>query len=127
MTRSPEIDAYIASSEEPARSRLVELRERIRSEAPDATERMSYAMPTWHQGENLIHIAGYARHVGVYPGPDAIVQFAAEIGGLPTSKGAIQLRHDQPLPLDLVARITRWRVEQATARARATKPKRKKP
>jgi uncharacterized protein YdhG (YjbR/CyaY superfamily) len=84
-------------------------------------------MPTWHQGENLIHIAGYARHVGVYPGPDAIVQFAAEIEGLPTSKGAIQLRHDQPLPLDLVARITRWRVAQATARARATKPKRKKP
>jgi len=112
----PAIDAYIDASEEPARGRLRELCELIRRTAPQATERLSYAMPTWHQGENLVHIAGYARHVGLYPGPAAILAFAAELEGIPTSKGAIQLRHDRELPLELVERIVRWRVQQAGAK-----------
>lgn len=116
--RSPEIDAYLSAAVEPARSRLVTLRDLIAAEAPEATETMSYAMPTWHQGENLVHIAGFARHVGLYPGPEAIEAFATELTGFPTSKGAIQLPHAQPLPLDLVRRIVRWRVERARERAR---------
>ncbi len=122
---SPEIDAYLAAAEEPARTRLVTLRDLIVREAPGATERIAYGMPTWHQGENLVHIAGFARHVGLYPGSEAIEVFAADLADIPTSKGAIQLLHDRPLPLDLVARIVRWRVQRArerTHRSKAPRP-----
>ncbi|MCA2977806.1 MAG: DUF1801 domain-containing protein, partial [Myxococcaceae bacterium] len=89
----------------------------IRAEAPDAVERLSYGLATWHQGENLIHLGAFKHHVGIYPGAAAIVAFADALAGFKTSKGAIRVPHDAPLPLALVRRLTRWRVEQAAAKA----------
>jgi uncharacterized protein YdhG (YjbR/CyaY superfamily) len=117
---SPEIDAYIEAAPAVSRERLRILRALIREEAPGAVERIAYAMPTWRQGENLVHLAGYTQHVGLYPGPEAIVAFADALEGLPSSKGAIQLRHDRGLPLELVRQIVRWRVARAGEKA-ATK------
>ena len=123
--REPEaVTQYIDGAMEPAHSRLRELREIVRDEAPEAIERIAYGLATWHQGENLIHLGAFTHHVGVYPGPAAIVEFASELTPYKTSKGAIQLPHDQPLPTDLVRRITRWRVEQSAA---TVPEKRRKP
>ncbi len=116
-----DVAAYLDAQPEPARSRLAALAALLRAEAPGATERMAYAMPTWHQGENLVHLAGYARHVGLYPGPAAIEHFAAALEGFTTSKGAIQLPHDRELPLDLVRQIVRWRVAAAALRPKASR------
>jgi uncharacterized protein YdhG (YjbR/CyaY superfamily) len=131
MTRSPEIDAYIDAFDEPVRGRLRLLREAIAAEAPEATERMAYGLATWHQGENLVHIGGFAKHVGLYPGPEAIVAFAEALSGWPTSKGAAQFALDRPLPVDLVREITRYRVARAAAataqKAAAKAAKRAKP
>ncbi len=91
------------------------LREAIREEAPHATERIAYGTATWHDGGNIIHIGGYAQHVGLYPGSGAMVVFADEVQGFVTSKGAIQFPHDRELPLDLVRRLTRWRVDHIAA------------
>lgn len=109
------VRAYIERASEPARTRLQTLRAAIRAVAPSAIERIAYGMPTWHQGENLIHIAAFANHVGVYPGPSAIVAFADELAGFATSKGAIRIPHDRALPVALVRRIVRWRVAQVVA------------
>lgn len=106
------VDAYIEAAPEPARSRLRTLRAVVLAEAPDAVERMAYGLPTWHLVENLIHLGAFAHHVGVYPGAAAMVAFADELTGFKTSKGALQLPHDAPLPVELVRRIARWRVEQ---------------
>ena len=76
---SPEVDAYIETCPESSRARLIMLREVIREEAPHATERIAYGTATWHAGENIIHIGGYARHVGVYPGTEAMIAFADEV------------------------------------------------
>ena len=59
-----------------------------------------------------LHVGAFARHIGIYPGPAAIVAFADELVGFKTSKGAIQVPCAAPLPLELVRRITRWRLEQ---------------
>jgi uncharacterized protein YdhG (YjbR/CyaY superfamily) len=131
--RTPEADpaavaAYIDAAGEPARSRLRALADVVRAEAPDAIERIAYGLATWHQRENLIHLGAFARHVGVYPGPAAIVEFAEDLAAFKTSKGTIQVPHDVPLPTELVRRLTRWRLEQvvmkhvrrAPARSRTT-------
>ena len=112
------VEALIAAATEPARTRLVTLRAAIREEAPEAIERVAYGLPTWHQGENLIHIGAFAHHVGVYPGPAAILAFAEALQPYRTSKGAIQLPHDQPLPVELVRQLVRWRLDQLARRAR---------
>jgi uncharacterized protein YdhG (YjbR/CyaY superfamily) len=109
------VTTYIEAAPEPARTRLRALAAVVRDEAPDAVERIAYGLATWHQGENLIHLGAFAKHVGVYPGPAAIVAFADDLAGFRTSKGAIQVPHDAPLPTELVRRITRWRIAQATA------------
>jgi uncharacterized protein YdhG (YjbR/CyaY superfamily) len=116
-SRKPEAEreavaAYIEQASEPAQGRLKELAAVIRATAPEAIERMAYGLATWHQGENLVHIGAFANHVGLYPGAAAIVAFAEELTAFKTSKGAIQLPHNRPLPLDLVQRITAWRVGQ---------------
>ena len=68
----------------------------------------------------MIHLGAWTHHIGVYPGAAATVAFADELRVFKTSKGAIRIPHDAPLPLELVRRITRWRVEQI-ARAPATR------
>ena len=60
----------------------------------------------------MIHLGAWAQHIGVYPGAAATAAFADELRAFKTSKGAIQIPHDAPLPVELVRRITRWRVEQ---------------
>jgi uncharacterized protein YdeI (YjbR/CyaY-like superfamily) len=109
------VAAYIEAAPEPARARLRALADVVRAEAPDASERIAYGLVTWHLRENLLHLGAFAHHVGIYPGSAAIVAFAAELTGYRTSTGAIQIPHDAPLPLDLVRRLTRWRLAQATA------------
>lgn len=110
------VAAYIDAAAEPARSRLATLRSLVREEAPDAVERMAYGLPTWHQGENLLHLGAFAHHVGLYPGPAAIEAFADELESFSTSKGAIQLPHVRDLPIDLIRRIVRWRLTQVSGK-----------
>lgn len=69
-------------------------------------------MPTFYLHGNLIHFAAYAKHIGLYPGPAAIVRFEKELSAYVTSKGAIQFPLDKPIPFDLIARITTFRVDQ---------------
>jgi uncharacterized protein YdhG (YjbR/CyaY superfamily) len=106
------VAAYLEAAPEPARSRLRTLADVVRTEAPDAIERVAYGLLTWTRRENLIHLGAFQRHVGVYPGPAAIIAFADELRAFRTSKGAIQLPHDAPLPVELVRRITRWRIAE---------------
>ncbi|MDD4081047.1 MAG: DUF1801 domain-containing protein [Eubacteriales bacterium] len=107
------IDAYIAQQAEGLRPLLQKIRETIRAQAPEATEKIAYMMPTFWQGENLIHFAAFKNHIGIYPGGEATTAFADRLKSYKTSKGAIQLPLGEPIDYELIADITRWRVEQA--------------
>jgi len=112
------IDDYLAAFPESVRSKLEELRKVIREEAPDATERISYRMPTFYLIGNLVHFAAYAKHIGFYPAPSGIDGFREELARYATSKGAIRFPIDEPLPLDLIRRIVRFRVAENTKEKR---------
>lgn len=95
------------------RERLQQMRETIRQAAPEVVEAIAYGMPTFRlNGKNLVHFAGYAKHIGFYPAPSGIKNFEAELAAYPNSKGAVQFPHDRPLPLDLVRRIVEFRVTE---------------
>lgn len=121
MDAKPTIDAYIADFPEDAQAVMRHIREVIRAHAPDATERISYGIPTFWQGENIIHFGGAKRHVGLYPGSEAVILFADRLKTYPTSKGTIQFPLDQPIPYDLIAEITDYRVKAAAERQHAKK------
>ena len=102
------IPAYISAQDEALRPRLWSVYDAIRSAIPEAEERLSWGMPTFWKGRNIIHFAAARRHIGIYPGPEAVEVFAPRLTEYKTSKGAIQLPHDRPLPLALIAELARW-------------------
>lgn len=107
------VDEYIAQFPQERQEILKKIRQVIRSNAPDATEKISWQMPTYWQGENLIHFASHKNHIGIYPSPEAVVAFRDRLKDYKQSKGAFQLPAAQPIPYDLIADITRFRVEAA--------------
>ena len=66
------IDEYINSQDEVIRDQLQCVREAIRDELPNATEKISWSMPTYWQGHNIIHFAAQKKHIGLYPGGGAV-------------------------------------------------------
>lgn len=106
------VDAYIAQFPPERREIMAQIRQTIRENAPEAEERIRWEMPTYWQRENLVHFANGKHHIGFYPGPDAIIAFADKLADYKTSKGAVQLPLAKPIPYDLIAEITRWRVER---------------
>lgn len=119
MTTAQTIDAYIAEFPPEVRERLSAMRATIREHAPDAVERISYRMPTFHLGANLVHFAAFAHHIGFYPGPTGIAAFRDALQGFKAAKGSVQFPHAESLPLALVAAIVDFRVaENRRPRAR---------
>jgi uncharacterized protein YdhG (YjbR/CyaY superfamily) len=113
------IDEYIADCPEQTRPLLQKVRETIRAAAPNAKEKIAWQMPTFWQGENLIHFAAFKNHIGLYPGAEAVELFAQSLAEYKTTKGAIQLPISKPIPYALITEITAWRVSCAEAAAAA--------
>jgi len=120
MKRSDEtaatIDDYIAGHPPKIRARLSAMRKTIRQQAPGAEERISYRIPTFYMDGNLVHFAAFERHVGFYPGAAGIAAFRDALAPYKSAKGSVQFPHDEPLPLELVAEIVRFRVAQQASK-----------
>ena len=116
-TTAGSVDAYIADSPPQSQEMLRQLRKVIREIVPEATERISYRMPTFDLlGQHLVYFAGYERHVGFYPLPQAIESFKDELASYKTAKGSVQFPLDRPLPVDLVRRMVASRVQEVYAK-----------
>ncbi len=106
------IDDYIANFPEDVQARLQTLRQTIHAAAPQAAETLSYGMPCFRMKRNLVYFAAAKKHIGFYPTSGAIEAFQKQLSVYKGAKGSVQFPHDQPLPLDLVTEIVKYRVEQ---------------
>ena len=109
--KAPEtVDEYILAQDEAIRGHLESVRNVLRASLPDAVEKISWSMPTYWQGHNIIHFAAAKKHIGLYPGPEAVTFFAEKLdqAGCKYSKGSIQIPYSDDLPLDLIAEIADW-------------------
>ncbi len=102
------VDEYIASQEEAVKPYLNEVRAVLRAALPEAEERISWSMPTYRKGQNIIHFAASKKHLGLYPGGEATEVFAEKLRDYDTSKGTIRLPYTKPLPKELIAEIAKW-------------------
>ena len=103
------IDDYIAGFPPETRKTLEELRALIRASAPDATETISYAIPTFDLNGHLVHFAGYKQHIGFYPTGRGVEAFKEELKPYKSGKGSVQFPVDEPLPDDLVRALVEAR------------------
>lgn len=106
------IDEYIQSFPEHVQIKLKQLRLLIRQITPEVQEKISYQMPTFYLNGNLVHFAAFSKHIGFYPTSSGIANFKSELSKYKSSKGAVQFPIDEPLPLELIKRIVRFRVEE---------------
>ena len=107
--KAPEtIDEYILAQNEAVQPRLREIREIFRAAFPDAEERISWSMPTYWKGRNILHFAASKKHLGLYPGGEATTVFAEELKEYDVSKGTIRLPWNKELPTELIQTIARW-------------------
>lgn len=111
-------DEYIAQFPPDVREKLQQMRAVMKEAAPDAVEKISYQMPTFYLNGNLVHFAAYARHIGFYPAPSGIEAFKEELSQFKGAKGSVQFPLDQPLPMDLISRIVRFRVTENMKKGR---------
>lgn len=122
MENKPEtIDQYIAQFPEPIQNMLQELRSVIAGVAPEASEKISWNMPTFYFHGNLVHFAAFKKHIGFFPASSGIQAFEHELSDFNYSKGTIQFPYGQPLPLDLVKRIVIFRINANLQRLKSKK------
>jgi uncharacterized protein YdhG (YjbR/CyaY superfamily) len=120
------IDEYISGFSEETRQMLEEVRETIKEGVPGAEEKISYGIPCITlKGKYILYFAGYKKHIGLYPVPGK--GFEKDFAPYKTSgKGTIQFLLNKPLPLKLVKKITKFRVQETLAKEKGKPVKRSK-
>ena len=107
--KAPEsIEEYIAAQPEGIQPYLNQVRDALHRALLDAEERISWSMPTYRKKHNIIQFAGFKNHVGLYPGPEAVLAFSQRLKEYKTSKGTIQLPYSKLVPAELISDIARW-------------------
>ncbi len=111
------IEEYIALFPADVQKKLQELRAVIKTAAPGVVETISYQIPTFDlNGRHLIHFGAWKKHIALYPTSSGTRVFERELEGYKAEKGTIQFPLDQPLPLELIGRIVKFRVEEEMKR-----------
>jgi len=111
------INEYISTFPPEIQGRLQQIRSLIHQLAPQAVEKISYAMPTFYLAGNLVHFAAFKQHIGFYPTPTGTAAFQKELTPYKSGKGSVQFPLSQDLPLDLIQKIVEFRVAENLAKA----------
>ena len=107
------IASYFAKFPETSQKRMQQIRTLILEKAPEAQESISYGMPAYKtNGKPLIYYAAFKNHIGLYATPSGHTHFADALSQYKQGKGSVQFPNEQPLPLDLIAEIIAFRVEE---------------
>ena len=105
------IDEYIAACPVESQAYLEQIRELIHALVPDAKEKISYQIACFElNGRNLIHFAGWKKHVSLYPVPAGNEAFNQAIAKYADGKGTVKFSLDKPLPMKLIERAVKYRL-----------------
>jgi uncharacterized protein YdhG (YjbR/CyaY superfamily) len=105
-------EVYIDGFPENIQEILIKIRSMAKELAPEATESMTYGVPTFKMNGNIFHFAAFKKHLGIYPTPEGIEAFADKLEGYETAKGTIKFPFDKPIPYELIREIFVFRVEE---------------
>ncbi len=109
---------YIESFPDDVRDRLETMRSAILRAAPMAEEYISYGMPAYKLNGALVYFAAFKKHIGFYATPNAHEAFSGELSRYKTGKGSVQFPFDEPLPIDLIERMVKFRVTENLERTK---------
>ena len=117
------VDEYIGTFPVATKKIMQQVRKTIIDAAPEAEEVISYNMPAYKQEGMLVFFAAYKEHIGFYPTPGGIEAFKKELSVYNSAKGSVQFPIDKPMPLALITKIVKYRVEENQEKASLKKKK----
>jgi uncharacterized protein YdhG (YjbR/CyaY superfamily) len=128
MSRFKSVDEYIASHPEGVRATLQRVRSTIRKALPGAEEAISYQIPTYRlHGGYVVYFAGWKQHYSIYPVTGRLVAaFKDDLAPYEVDKSTIRFPLSEPVPVRLIARISKFLAKEAAERARAKRAKSEK-
>lgn len=107
------IDEYIGTFPENVQKIMEQLRATIKEAAPDAGEKISYNMPTFTLNDTyLVYFAGWKNHIAFYGAPRGNPEFKEDLSAYESGAGTLQFLYDQPMPLDLITKIVKFRAAE---------------
>ncbi len=106
------IDDYIQMFPIQVQKKLESIRKLIKELAPEAQEKISYQMPTFYLNGNLVHFAAFKTHIGFYPTPSGISEFQKDLAKYKNGKGSVQFPIEEALPMELIRRMVKFRIEK---------------
>lgn len=112
MKMNNDVNNYIKGFSKDVELILKKVRGVIRKAAPEAEEVMGYGIPTYKLNGNLVHFGGFKKHIGFFPSPSGINKFKKQLIKYKVSKGTIQFPLENPIPFDLIQKITKFRVKE---------------
>lgn len=109
------VDEYIAAQPAGSAASLELVRSAIQKALPEAEEVLSYKMPAYRlHGGVVLYFAGWKKHYSLYPASGRMVKaFQAELAGYEISKGTIRFPLSEPVPVNLIQRLAKFRGEEA--------------
>jgi uncharacterized protein YdhG (YjbR/CyaY superfamily) len=119
---STSIDDYIVSCPRDVQKKLTQLRRLITQVAPGAEEKISYQMPAFFLNGVLVWFAAHSKHIGFYPKASAIARFKRELSKYKSARGSVQFPLDEPLPVELIKRMVKFRVEENLKKGMKKRP-----
>ncbi len=117
------MDGYIAGFPPDVRAILERIRATIAQAAPEAEEAIKYRLPTFVLDGNLVHFGAFKRHIGFYATASGHEAFRKELSAYTGAKGSVKFPLNQPMPLELMGRMVKFRVAENRARAAAKRRK----
>lgn len=108
-----QVDDYINQFEGETKKRLLRTRALVRAQAPEAQEGIMYGLVGYKLNKKpLVYFGGFSHHIGFYATPEGHAEFTQELSQYKQGKGSVQFPLDQPLPVNLITRMVRYKKEQ---------------
>lgn len=120
------VDEYISQYPPEIKERLLKMKSLVLKIVPDAEEKISWQMPSFLKNGYVLQFAVQKKHIGLYPGPEAIEVFKEKLADYKTTKGGVQLPFDKPMPYEIIEEIIHFNSEKNNAKAAAKETKTKK-
>lgn len=113
LAKPKTVAEYIAAADQPARTKLRQIRQAVRAVAPQAVESLKWGMPAHSYKRILVMYAAFKNHVSLFPGTPTIRVFKKELAGHDTSGSTVRFPLDRPVPVALIRKLTAHRVKDS--------------
>jgi uncharacterized protein YdhG (YjbR/CyaY superfamily) len=112
------IDEYIQAQPAEVQESLQKLRQVIAKAAPEASETISYNLPTFKQNDKyVVYFSAWKDHISLYPTPSHNEVLRDELAPYMSGKGTLKFPLEKPIPYELVEKLTVALLEENAQRA----------